>query len=257
MDKQLVIITGANGKLGRAYLDHFSSISDFDIISVSRSKEIEQPTVFQNIYTDLLDQRNVKSEIDKIDFSTYQKIFLIHPVGKFKFQKNGSPEIDKDSNGIDDEVFSSNVVTLENILTPIIDRIKNMETKICVCAFGSISDRYDIPFWSSYSKSKNILRSILKSLSLEKTLLDKISILFVNVSSVDTGNENKLRPYADKKFWLKPEKIVEKSMEFLLSDFKGYKEIDTYNPMPDFDTNYFHNNEKILRKWLKEMGMND
>lgn len=257
MNNQLVIITGANGRLGRAYLYHFSSKNDFDIISVSRSKEDDQPSVFKNIYADLLEQKNVKSEIDKIDFSVYKKIFLIHPVGKFKFQKNGIFEIDKDSNGIDDDVFSSNVVTLENILTPIIDRIKNTQTQIRVCAFGSISDRYDIPFWSSYSKSKNILRRILKSLSLEETLQDKISILFVNVSSVDTGNENKLRPHADKKFWLRPEEIVEKNMELLLSDFKGYKEIDTYNPIPDFDANYFHNNEKILKKWLKEMGMND
>lgn len=248
MDKQLVIITGSNGKLGGAYFDYFHLKNDFDIISISRSKGIEQSPVFQNMYTDLLDQKNVESEIDKIDFFGYQKIFLIHPVGRFKFRKNGTPEIDKDGDGIDDEVFSSNVVTLENVLTPIIDRIKNTQTRICVCAFGSISDRYDIPFWSSYSKSKNILRSVLKSLSLEKSLQDKISVLFVNVSSVDTGNENKLRPYADKKFWLKPEKIVEKSIEFLLSDFKGYKETDIYNFKPDFDTNYFHNNEKILRK---------
>ena len=253
MDKKLVIITGANGKLGKAYLEHFSSKEDFDVVSFSRSTQDEKPTVFKSVQVDLLDQTNVGLEIDKIDFSIYKKIVLIHPVGKFKFQKQGIPEADSDRDGIDDEVFSSNVVTLQNILTSLIGCTKNVETQIFVCAFGSISDRYRIPFWSSYSKSKNILRGVLKCLTEQSVLRSKINVLFVNVSSVDTGNENKLRPYADKKFWLKPEAIVAKSLDYLLSEFTGYREIDVYNPVPNFDTNYFHNKEKIFQKWLSEM----
>ncbi len=253
MDKKLAIITGANGKLGKAYLDHFSSKEDFDVVSFSRSTQEERPVVFKSIQVDLLDQTKIVLEIEKIDFSIYKKIILIHPVGKFKFQKNGAPEIEKDNDGIDPEVYSSNVVTLENILTPVMRRIRDTKTQICVCAFGSISDRYGIPFWSSYSKSKNILRSLLKSLTDQSGLRGRVNVLFVNVSSVDTGNENRLRPYADKKFWLKPEKVVAESAEFLISDFSGYKEMDIYHPVPDFDTNYFHNDEKIFEKWLREM----
>ena len=253
MDKKLAIVTGANGKLGKAYLDHFSSKEDFYVVSFSRSAQDERSTVFKSVSVDLLDQANVSLEIEKIDFSSYKEIVLVHPVGKFKFQKQEIPEIDSDSDGIDDEVYSSNVVTLQNILTPLIGCTKNIETQIFVCAFGSISDRYRIPFWSSYSKSKNILRGILKCLTEQSVLRSKINVLFVNVSSVDTGNENKLRPYADKKFWLKPEAIVAKSLDYLLSEFTGYREIDVYNPVPNFDTNYFHNNKKIFQKWLKEM----
>lgn len=218
MNKNLVIITGANGKLGEAYTNFFSSKSDFDTILISRSGTGNGTRVFKQIQVDLLDKKNVKLELSKINFPLYQKIFLIHPVGKFKFQKNASMGI---SNEIENEVFLSNVVTLENILTPIIYNIENEEVLIYVCAFGSISDKYGIPFWKSYSKSKNILRDILKRLTEKDSLRNKLSVLFVNVSSVDTGNENKLRPYADKQFWLKPEKIVEKSTEILFSDFKG------------------------------------
>jgi short-subunit dehydrogenase len=255
MDKKLVIITGASGRLGNAYLDYFATKCEFDVVAISRSDEYQGKLTITTITADLLDQKRVSEEIRKIDFEKYKKVYLIHPVGKFKFQKNGTPEFDDDNDGIDDEVLHSNVVTLENILTSIMGRLKGTRIAITVCAFGSISDRYNIPFWSSYSRSKNILRSILRDLTKKTISKHNISALFVNVSSVDTGNENKLRPQADKKYWLKPEKIAQDSLLQLLDEgFSGYNEIDIYNPVPNFDVNYFQNNEYILRKWLKEMG---
>lgn len=244
--RKLVIITGSNGALGLAYANELLKNKDFDVVTIARSGAAET-----TIVCDLQDKQALETSISKINFNNYSSVLIIHPVGKFKFEKDGIPEIDKDNDGIDDEVFASNVTTLENILAIIISATRNNPIPITVCTFGSISDAYEVPFWKSYSQSKNILRSLLRSSTDQQK---RLGVLFVNVSSVNTGNENILRPFANKKYWLEPTKIVDETLPTLLGDLRGYKEISLYNPMPGFAETYFKNHQEILNKWLREMG---
>jgi hypothetical protein len=71
---------------------------------------------------------------------------------------------------------------------------------------------------------------------------------------VDTGNENLLRPNADKTYWLHPEEIVSQTLPELLN-VSSYKEIDLFKEKPDFNETYYLDHQAILKKWEKEMGM--
>ncbi len=75
----------------------------------------------------------------------------------------------------------------------------------------------------------------------------------INVSTVNTGNENILRPHADKTYWLHPEEIVSQTLPELVN-ISSYKEIDLFKEKPDFNENYYLDHEAILKKWEKEMG---
>ena len=86
--------------------------------------------------------------------------------------------------------------------------------------------------------------------------LQKISALMVNVTTVDTGNENLLRPNADKTYWLKTQEIVDRALPELAA-LSGYKEIDIIKEKPDFDVKYYIDHEALLEKWRTEMGTDE
>ena len=111
-----------------------------------------------------------------------------------------------------------------------------------------MSDKYNIPFWASYTKAKNVLRAYLRAFSDDGYL----SALVVNVSTVDTGNENLLRPNADKTYWLKTEEIVSRVLPEL-DILTSYKEIDIIKKKPEFDEAYYSDHEAILKKWRQEI----
>jgi short-subunit dehydrogenase len=243
MDK-LFIITGASGKLGLSFINELAKQQQ-EVIGLTRStRDIENVKTYQ---ADLLIEKEVASVFDKILFSNYEEIYLIHAVGAFKFHRNASDILDNNRDGIDDEVYATNVLTLKNTLKSL--HLHKGSAQIKVCAFASVSDKHNVPFWSSYTKSKNIMREYLKELCG----LAHIQALIVNVSTVDTGNENNLRPNADKTYWLKPSEIVVKVLPELMS-LSAYKEIDVIKEKPGFDSNYYLDHEAILKKWETEMG---
>ncbi len=160
MDKELFLITGASGKLGLAFIKQLKK-ENKKILGLTRKKlEIEG---VQFLNADLLDENQISTALNSFDFSKFEEITFIHPVGKFKFESNSSQIVDIDKDGIDDEVYATNVLTLKNTLKVLL-RCLNKNQKIKVCAFASISDKHDIPFWNSYTKSKNIIRGYLKDL---------------------------------------------------------------------------------------------
>lgn len=249
----LAIITGASGALGSAYLGFFRKRDDYQCVAIARSSLVGDTTGVVVASADLLDKDAVESAVNGISFNGIRKIVLVHPVGKFKFQYP-SLKSRVQSQRLKQEMIESNVVTLEHVLAPLLRRTTGTSIRLTICAFGSISDRYAIPFWSAYSYAKNMLRRVLRSI-VARSGGDQVRCLFVNVSSVDTGNENKLRPHADKRYWLKPETIVSETTPILTSCPKGYREIDVYRPLPKFDSTYFLDHKKILRKWMREMGV--
>ncbi len=244
MGKELFLITGASGKLGITFAKQLKKENKPVLGLVRKEFKIEG---IQLLKADLLDENQISDALKTFDFTSFETVTLIHPVGKFKFERVSSEIIDTDKDGIDDEVYSTNVLTLKNTLKVLLSCL-NSNQKIKVCTFASISDKHNIPFWKSYTKSKNIIRGYLKDLCEH----NYIHALMVNVSTVDTGNENLLRPNADKTYWLHPEEIVSKTLPELVS-ISSYKEIDLFKEKPDFDENYYLDHEAILKKWEKEM----
>ncbi len=226
----LAIVTGASGSVGDAYVRKLSEIPSVRTVAIVRNK---QHAPVQNVEfhagVDLLDAEKTRSTIDSLGCRDAVRILLIHPVGKFKFERQ-----------------------------PVADILENLrpESVLTVCGFGSVSDKYDVPFWQSYTKAKNKLRSFLKGLA-ERMVLAEIDMrsVMVNVSTTDTGNENALRPHADRTFWLKPEKIVEQSLPTLLAgEGPYYQELDIIEMQPGFDPDtYYKNPHAVLEKWKREM----
>lgn len=245
MNQELFIVTGASGKLGLCFVEQLKKESKSVLALVRKDFEIMDVKVLK---ADLLDEAQTSAVFKTFNFSIFKTITLIHPVGKFKFERNSTEIIDTDRDGIDDQVYATNVLTLKNTLK-VLFSYSNRSQKIKVCTFASISDKYNIPFWSSYTKSKNIIRGYLKELCEQSY----IHALMVNVSTVDTGNENLLRPNADRTYWLPPDEIVSQTLPELVN-ISSYKEISLFKKKPDFDENYYLDHEAILRKWEKEMG---
>lgn len=246
-------MTGANGALGRAYLEGLRE-SDEDCVGVSRSTVAQPvPDVRYIEGVDLLSPLDTECMVRSLD-AIERDIALVHPVGKFKFEWRDSVE-DAGGDVIDHEVYRSNVETFQNIAEPLLwlTAVSRTATQITLCGFGSVSDVHDVPYWHSYSTAKNALRSYIR----ERIAGHRRSVrgLFVNVSTVDTGNENLLRPYADKRYWLKPMEVVRASLAALLGKEEGWREISVICRKPDVDPTTHYDPDVVLERWKREMGI--
>jgi NADP-dependent 3-hydroxy acid dehydrogenase YdfG len=249
VNKKLIIVSGATGDLGKAYLEHYKNQLDVYCYGLSRRKEETPLNNVTYLMSDLENEQTTKNQINSIEFQDISKIIYVHPVGKFKFEEKGVPEIDYNNDSIDDEVYQSNINTFHNVVKPLILK-RNKDTPLTLVAFGSLSDFYTVPWWGSYSKSKLILRKDLRELS---RLEDKVNSIFINLSSVRTSNEFKTRPYADTKYWISPSEIVTKTRDIIEKSTQKYLEIDVYNESPEYHRDYYNHYEELKEKWKKEM----
>lgn len=245
----LAIVTGANGALGKAYLEQLAATPHVHPVGIARNLDEAVPGVRYVTGVDLLKDNEIREALSAIQCKQAEKILLIHPVGKFKFEHQPTMEIDAD-------IVLSNMGTMVNTVKAVVGSMR--ASSLVVCGFGSVSDKYNVPFWRSYTDAKNKVRDALSSLPglLSRPDHRIVRSVMVNVSTTDTGNENALRPNADTQFWLKPQKIVSESLPFLLAESgPGYQEIDIIEHKPGFDpTEYYGNPDRIMEKWAREMG---
>lgn len=247
----IVIVSGSTGDLGRAYLNYYSKRKDTISYAIARREEEKPLRDIKYLISDLENPIITKENIQKIPLDNANEVLFIHPVGKFKFEKYGIPEIDDIQDGIDDEILKSNVDTFHNIVRPLIEeREKCGIIPLKLVAFGSLSDPYHVPWWGSYTKSKLILRREMRELTRREP---SVKSVFVNLSSVKTSNENKTRPYADTKYWISPEEVVAKSVQTIEKTQQPYLEIDIFNPSPKYHSGYYQNFDELRKKWLREM----
>lgn len=249
--KKMILVSGASGALGKAYVEHYRRDAGVRCVALTRTPA--DIAGVETICADLLDTNATRAAIAKLPLNDVGEITLIHTVGAFKFEEEGIAEHDADGDGIDDEVYASNVTTFENVVVPLLERLRQekLSVRLTVCGFGSASDKYGVKYWQSYTRAKNMLREKLRSLT-EESGFDVRSI-FVNVSTTDTGNENRLRPLADKTYWLSPQEIVERSVQAIEVSLQ-WSEIEIIKPMPGFTPEYYRDSERILKKWKGEMG---
>lgn len=235
---RLVVISGITGSLGEAYVDYYRKTQN-KVVAISRKIPERTYAGIKYLQADLLDKRESRRCIGGLLLENITDLLLIHPVGRFKFEE--------DFTEIDPEIYASNVETLTNLVDPLLER--QDKPNITLVAFGSISDKYNVPFWRSYSESKNALRRYIHELAGKE---EGIRGVFINLSSVKTRNESKLRPFANTSFWLTPEEIVQRSIQELSSKEK-WKELDIFNLSPEYSPVIYTDHSKVLERWKREM----
>lgn len=246
--KQIVIISGARQGIGKSFLEHYQAIRSTECFGLSR---IEKPGYLQ---LDLLDETATSQVVESLNLAGIEKILYVHAVGMDKFEPKGVPHIDNDGDGIDDEIYNSNVGAFVNLATPLIEKSTSLKIPLTLCNIGSISDIYVVPFWQSFSRAKNKVRQYVKSMNGPL-----VKGIFLNVGSTldEAGIYKYGRINADTTYWQTSRELVQKSVSHIdeVADSRAlFAEFDFYRYNPHFRPDYFTNLPKLYFTWQRDMG---
>lgn len=247
--EKLVIVTGADGALGRAFLDHYAQDPNATAVGVYHEEVRRRVDGVRYVKCDLSNALETRTKVQRLEIPDgIDGITFIHAVGGFKFEEDG-PEIDADGDGIDDNVYRANVETFEYFYVPLARKLDGQPLTLTMCSFGSISDEHDVPYWRSYSRSKLRLREFM----LREAEKENVRGRFISLSSTKTENEERMRPHADQTFWLEPGEIVAYAAP-LLSDDASWREGKVFKPSPHYSPDLFTNHEVLLERWRRRWG---
>lgn len=242
---KLVLISGVSGAMGRTYYKYFVRLKGVVCFGIARRPSSDS----RHVALDLLDKEKAEAFVQLLPIEGVSEILYMHLIGMAKFEPDGKPEIDHDGDGIDDEVYSSNVLTLKNIVSPLVKRAEELKIPISIVNICSISDVYIVPLWQSYSRSKNIVRQYMKS---QPAFVRNI---IINISSLKADLEKYGRPFADTSYWLNPRELLERSLPVIEIRLPVRTiEVDIFNPDPNYGPEYFTNIPLLLEKWRRDMG---
>lgn len=255
-DRGLFIVTGAQGNLGQEYLRALSKrFPQAQMLGLHRRPltEDEVPGVTYR-QTDLSQRDNVDKALENVTVDPGQKITLIHTVGMFRYEPEGKPpsKYDRDGDGIDDDIYQSNVTTTRNVIAALL--ANQSKTKIGITAFSSIIKAHQFPHFGSYDRAKAQMEDDLQRVTEG---YPNVSAVVLNVPTLDTPAEHDIRPFAQQsETWLPPQQLVDHSLpEILLlgtEGNRGYQEVDVFTECPGFDLETFR--ETHPRRWLEETG---
>ncbi len=248
-NRRVIIITGVNGDLGREYAARLENQGN--LYGISR-KPKQSAANYKHICADLLNPMQVQEAFGKIE-PTHEIIYL-HLVGKFKFEDDKHPIEDSNRDGLDDEIYATNFTTFLNVLPHLKKFLdSNPKTKLKVVGIGSVSDLYKIPFWSSFSASKEELRKAFRRLYGEKDYHGRVSTLMVNVSTVSGSQLDLERPFISKAYCLNPKEVVDLSIDYILDNKLSSLELSLVKPHPSFSEEDFLSIALIRDRWYKDM----
>jgi short-subunit dehydrogenase len=248
--KNCIIIAGANGEIGQAFINRF--IPNNKIIAISRYKasKINHPNL-DSVVVDLTKPRDLEKAFLDFNPTKYKEIILIHSIGRDKFENQNYPKIDP-LETIDPSVYASNVNTYKYIARLLIKKVKIARkikpVKLRLVTIGSVADKYGLLVITSFSESKNIVRSYMRDAA---ALFPWISALVINISSTVTKSALEVRPFSDTTYWLTPKEVVERSWKKILRQFNHYEEIDIYKNDPKFRRDYYFDDKKVFDRWVK------
>ncbi|MBP6925868.1 MAG: hypothetical protein KBC22_02340 [Candidatus Pacebacteria bacterium] len=249
IENTLFIIAGASGEIGDIFIQNL--IKKYHVIGISRTTLPK--TIHANLswaHLDLTNPIEVQDFIDRSSFASYERVVFLHSIGVDKFENQNYPETEVHQT-IDPVVYHSNVNTYKYIAAGLVEKIKSeresgSNTHLTLSMIGSVADKYGLIFLTSFTESKHIVRSYIQS---AVRCYPWISGLVINITSTITASALKVRPHSDTTYWLTPEEVSKKSIKALATEQYGYKEIDIIKHNPDFEEDYYHDNEKIYKRW--------
>jgi NAD(P)-dependent dehydrogenase (short-subunit alcohol dehydrogenase family) len=246
MAKKLVLISGASKGIGKAFLERYKTVEDVVAIGMNR-------TGSAGVGLDLMDVGAVNEFVSGLDLGGVENLVYIHGIGVDKFEPKGLPHIDEDGDGIDDEVMDSNYTTFVNFVDPLVEKVNRDDIPLTLCAIGSISDVFEVPYWKSFWRVKNMVRKYCKAVSH-----DLVRSVILNVSStLDNNGRVYGRVHADTTYWQTAFELVAKSFDAVDGFQKGdcsYAEFDFFKPDPNFRSDYFTDLDRLYETWQKDLG---
>lgn len=255
-NKKLFIVAGSAGEIGGEFCRILVEQKE-EVIAIVRNRPVEITSQYlTSISCDLTDSRSIETSMEKNDFSKYGKITFIHTIGTDKYDPRGYPETKK-MRTIDPGVYDTNVNTFKyplRYLTSILSKIRANGTPIIfkVVMIGGIPDKFTPFVIEGFCEAKNICREYIRS--AVSLFPDWISGLSINISSTITRAALQVRPHADLTYWLKPEEVVQCSIESLCRDETGFSEIEVFKSSPDFRPGYYEDPKALYEKWSHDTG---
>ena len=254
---KVVVVAGVSGNIGHEFARYFSRAQDTRCYGIGRRGGSDLQISY--IKADLAARSDAEKAANYIRLDDANELYIIHTIGKFAFEPNGKPNLDIDGDGVDDEVYKSNVTTFMNIESALVNRT-HPPLKIAQCCIGSVSDVHQIPIFGSYYKSKNILRSYLRDRP-RTGKLENMRGVFINISSClspdakNPGLDKDGRIYravSNIDTWLSAKEVVERSIPSIMNDMLDYQEISIIKPNKNFPSDYYKNTDALKRKWITE-----
>jgi hypothetical protein len=257
-NKTLVIIAGAAGEIGIEFCKGLA-IKGVDCIAVIRNKQlsVDFPSI-QSVSCNLDNQYEIEEKFLQVKFENYNHVIFLHTIGVDKFDPRGYPNI-KPMDTIDSDIYNTNVNSFKYLFRYCARRIRNInlysgkEIKFKTAIIAGVADKHTPFVIESFCEVKFILRQYIQS--IVQLYPEWASGLSINITSTVTESALKVRPYADTTYWLTAEDVVNKSIDELLVDTGGYKELDLIKSSPYFTSDYYENDEVLYQKWSKETGI--
>lgn len=255
--KTLYIVAGAAGEIGTSFCKALSD-KQADVLAVIRNTLILINSKFIiPVKCDLSDSRSISESFGKIDFFQYDRVVFLHTIGTDKYDPRGYPLIQK-MKTIDPDIYDTNVNTFKYPLRYLISRLESIYAEsgklisFKAVLLGGIPDKFTPFVIEGFCEAKNLCREYIRSaVSLHPGW---ISGLAINVSSTITKSALKVRPLADLAYWLKPDEVVMRSIDALMSDKLGFNEIEIFKNSPEFKEGYYEDSEALYEKWSRETG---
>jgi len=244
------IIAGINGDIGLEFVRRFENLGR--LYGISRKQERLESITYEHVQADLLKPADVNTMFKSMNISN--DLTYIHLPGKFQFQDENHPITDSNNDGIGDDIFATNVETFRNVMPHLFTYLKtNENARLKIVAIGSTSDLYDVPYWHSFTYSKNELRKQFRLMYGDPETYGRVGSLFINVSTTDGKQLDGERPHISKLFVLKPSEILDQAFPHIVSTSPESLEISILKPNPNFACEEYLNNHEIKRRWYKDM----
>lgn len=244
------IIAGINGDIGLEFARRFENLGR--LCGISRKQEKLENIAYEHFQADLLKPEDVDTMFKSMELS--DDLTYIHLPGKFQYQDENHPITDSNNDGIDDDTFATNVETFRNVMPYLSTHLKtNIDSRLKIIAIGSTSDLYDVPYWHSFTHSKNELRKQFRLMYGDPETYGRVGSLFINISTTDGKQLAGERPHISKQFVLKPSEILDQAFPHIVSTRPESLEISVLKPNPNFACEEYLDNREIKKRWYKDM----
>lgn len=248
-NEKTFVIAGVNGDLGQEFAKRLSDYGQ--VYGLSRGKrKVERR--YEHLCADFLKPSEIAHAFRRI--TPASRLIYLHMIGKFRFEDEKHPIEDVNGDGVDDSTYRTNVLTFANALPFLTEHLeRDNKNTLSIVGIGSTSDLYGVPFWQSFTRSKDELRKEFRRIYGLPEFYGRVRTLMVNVSTVDGSQLADERPYISREFCLTPGEVVTQSLEDVLDTKSKSIELSIIKPHPEFRKPDFLSIENVRQRWYRDM----
>ena len=205
----VTMVTGANGALGAAVVQHRVAAGD-QVIALERSKSGDLSVTrtaasLLQVQADLSDPASLRAALDRAEAELGAVTGAVLTAGAWRGGRNFTePEAAADLGFVMDANLASANVALRAVLPGLVQRKRGS-----VVLVGSRSGvrPYDAPGDAAYAASKAALTALARAIAAE-VLNDGVRVNLVLPSTIDTAANRAAMPDADRSRWVSTESLA-------------------------------------------------